>query len=116
MPAVPTMAVALPSMCPIPVDTPVAMRHRQAAGGAELAVLGVHAGRDPLHVWHEFGAQPHRIGRASLAGLIAALGGGWVKDCKKRDDRQHQPANETHSPQHMFLSLVSCGLLPDAVT
>jgi len=95
---------------------PVAMRHRQAASGAELGVFGVHASRDLWHVWHEFGAQPHRIGRASLAGLIAALGGGGVEHSKKRDDRQHQPANETHGPQHMFLSLVSCGLLPDAVT
>ena len=116
VPVVPAMAVAPPSMCPISVDGPVAMRHRQAASGAELGVLGVHACRDPRHVWDEFGTQPHRIGRASLAGLVAALGDGWVEDSKKRDDRQHQPANETHGPQHRFLSLVSCGLLPDGVT
>src|SRR5271166_5908266 len=106
VPVMPAMAVASPSMCPISVD-PVAMRHRQAASRTELAVLGVHASRDLRHVWDEFGAQPHRIGCASLAGLIAALGSGWVEGSKKCDDRQRQPANETHGPQHMFLSLVS---------
>jgi hypothetical protein len=83
------------------------MRHRQTASGAELGVLGVHACRDLRHIWDEFGAQPHRIGRASLAGLRAALGSGSVDGNKKCDDRQCQPANETHGPQHMFLSLVS---------
>jgi len=92
----------------MPVD-PVAMRHRQAASGAELGVLGAHACRDLRHVWDEFGAQPHRIGRACLAGLIAALGSSRIEGSKKCDDRQRQPANETHGPQHMFLSLVPCG-------
>jgi hypothetical protein len=94
---------------------PVAMGHRKATSCAKLGVLGVHACRDLRYVWDEFGAQPHRIGRASLAGLRAALGSGSVEGNKKRADRQRQPANETHGPQHMFLSLVPRGSLPDNI-
>ena len=98
-----------------PVDA-LAMRHREAAFRTELGALGLHAYGDFGDVRHELGAQPHRVGGASLTGLRAALGSRWVESNEKCGDRQRQPANETHSPQHLFLSLVSCGLLPDAVT
>src|SRR5208282_4070539 len=99
MPAVPAMLVALPPVRPMLVD-PVAMRHRPSALYAELGVLGMHACRDFRDVGYEFGTQSHRIGRASLAGLISALGRGAIDGNEKCADRQCQPADETHGPPH----------------
>lgn len=52
--------------------------HGGTAGFAKLAPFAQHAGFDLSGVGNEFGTKPHRIRRAGLTGLIAALGAGTV--------------------------------------
>ncbi len=61
-------------MRPVVVPTASATTvHNDTTGLTELRPLGLHAGRDLGNVGNEIAAQPHRIGRASLAGGVIGL-------------------------------------------
>ena len=47
--------------------------HRQATGRASLRLPPDHAQPDFFLVGNEIGAKPHRIGRASIAGVLVDL-------------------------------------------
>jgi hypothetical protein len=85
----------------------VSMGHGDAASLAELRVFSDHTLGDFRYIWDDVGAKPHRIGRASLADLRRALGRGAAQADKEQSDRQRQPADEMHGPQHTFVSLMS---------
>jgi hypothetical protein len=59
--SVPTMLVDAPAAA--------AATHRRAAFHAKLRLLGQHAGFHFALVGNEFAAQPHGVGRASLADI-----------------------------------------------
>jgi hypothetical protein len=74
--------------------------HRQTAFLAKLCVLCLHASGYFRYVRNEVGAKPHGIGRASLAGFRRPLSSGAARAKNQRSDRQCQPAEEIHGPQH----------------
>jgi hypothetical protein len=64
------------SVVPIrPVVGPVSVRHRGPAFWTQLCPLSHHAFRSLRHIRDEIGTKPHRIRRASLTSLGAALSG-----------------------------------------
>ena len=70
-------AVRAMSVMPIrPVVGPMSVRHRGPAFWTRLCQLSHHAFRSLRHIRGEIGTKPHRIRRASLTSLGAALRGG----------------------------------------
>jgi len=92
----------------IPVTAPVGRlaAHGDAARFAELPVLRLHAGCDPRHIRDDIGTEPHRIGRARLAGGIAALGGRAVGTTKQQGE-QHNAAGQVNDPHGYPLRLAT---------
>jgi hypothetical protein len=80
--------------------------HGDAARFAELPVLRFHASRDPGHVGDDVGTKPHGIGRARLAGGIAALGGGAVETTKQQG-KQDNGAGQMNDPHGYPLGLAT---------
>jgi len=92
----------------MPVTAPAGRltAHGDAARFAELPVLRLHAGRDPCHIGDDIGTKPHRIGRARLAGGIAALGGRALGTTKQQGE-QHNAAGEVNDPHGYPLGLAT---------
>jgi hypothetical protein len=96
--------------------THMLMGHREPALCAELGPFSLHTRRYLRHVGDKIGTNAHRIGRACLAGLVAALRSGaahsrnansnkqQTHSNKQQTHRQCRPADETHDTQHVFPS------------
>lgn len=83
--------LSVPMMVIVAVIMPVMAAMRLAAHGdtaslAELGRLRFHAGRDPRHIRNDIGTKPHRVGRACLAGGLAALGRCMICATKKQGE------------------------------
>ncbi len=85
-----------------PDFVPAAAAHRGETDGAQLGVLGLHAGGDLRHVGNEFRAQPHGIGRAGLLDVLADRGIGAVGLIERRGRKQRQQTDKTHDPHGHF--------------
>jgi hypothetical protein len=89
--------------------THMLMGHCEAALCAELGPFSLHTRRYLRHVGDKIGTNAHRIARACLAGLVAALRSGAAhsrnaNSNKQQTHRQCRPADETHDTQHVFPS------------
>jgi hypothetical protein len=78
------VAVIMPVMAPMRLAA-----HGDPASLAELRRLRFHASRDPRHIGDDVGTKPHRIGRACLAGGLAALGRCMICTTKKQSEQDY---------------------------
>jgi hypothetical protein len=83
---------------PVSRHVAAAASHNEAAGRAQLPVFRFHAGGDFRHVRDGIGAQPHRVTRAGLLSIRAALRVGAGEAEKNRPGQQCQTAYDTHDP------------------
>jgi hypothetical protein len=97
---------AVPGAMTVAMMPAASAAHGDAAWLAELRRLRVHARCDLGHVRNEIRAQPHRIGRAGLAGRIAALCARAIEATNHYTREQDQRADETSDPHmHFYPSL-----------
>ena len=80
--------------------------HGDAARFAKLPVLRLHARGDPRDVRDNIGTKSHCIGRARLAGRIAALGGRAVETTKQQGE-QGNGAGQVNDPHGYPLDLAT---------
>ena len=93
----------------VPVMATLAGRsaaHGDAARFAKLPVLRLHARGDPRDVRDDIGTKSHCIGRARLAGRIAALGGRAVETTKQQGE-QGNGAGQVNDPHGYPLDLAT---------
>ncbi|MGA2891996.1 MAG: hypothetical protein ABSE22_03950 [Xanthobacteraceae bacterium] len=87
-------------------DLIAAAPHGDATRLAELRRFLFHAGCDLRHVGNKIGTQPDRVGRARLAGGVAAgvvaLRAGAIETANQRAGQQHQTTGETSDPHSDF--------------
>ena len=101
--------VAMTIVMIMPVMATLAGRsaaHGDAARFAKLPVLRLHARGDPRDVRDDIGTKSHCIGRARLAGRIAALGGRAVETTKQQGE-QGNGAGQVNDPHGYPLDLAT---------
>jgi hypothetical protein len=94
------MMMVVAVVMPVTVPAGRLAAHGDTAGLAELRRLRFHAGRDSGDVGDDVGAKPHRIGRARLAGGIAALGRRTIETSKQQGE-QDDGAGQVNNP-HLY--------------
>jgi len=80
--------------------------HGDAARFAKLPILRFHARGDPRDVRDDIGTKPHCIGRARLAGRIAALGGRAIETTKQQGEQGNR-AGQVNDPHGHPLDLAT---------
>ncbi len=110
------MGAASVPVCPATVAH-VFMSHCEAAVWGELGPFCHHTRRYFRHVGDKIGTKSHRVARARLASLRAALSSGaeppGTDSNKQQTDWQYRPANETRDTEHIVFPLGSVRLKPD---